>query len=128
MNTTTIKNMASTLTEEQCQAFWPLVNSRNIISELYAVSKVTDIYENVTPDDLRELGRVIIGQFEDDSCEAVAQMREAFTSRTHTVQSLIRFRVGNFAEFDFIKKYLPKHTLQKLAWGAISAQINNNNH
>lgn len=126
-NTTTIKDMSSTLTPEQVEAFWPLVSSRNIISELYAVGAVTGIYDDVTPDDIRDLSRAILKQFEDDAYEAVAQLKEAFTSRTHTVQALIRFRVGKYAEFDFVKRHLPVHTMQKLAWGVISSQLSNLN-
>jgi hypothetical protein len=125
-NTTTIKDMAATLTQEQVEAFWPLVSSKAIVSELYAVNAITGIYDDVTPDDVRDLTRVLIKQFEDDTCECVSQLREALMSRTQTVQFLIRFRVGNYAEFSFIKKYLPKQTLQKLAWNAVTNQINNN--
>jgi hypothetical protein len=118
-----IKDMASTLTEAQVEAFWPLVSSSSILSELYAVSAVTGIYDTVTPDDVRELTRTILAQFGDDSQQCLSQLREAMTSRTHTVQALIKFRVGNYAEFNFIKRHLPKHTLQKLAWNAIAKQL-----
>lgn len=117
-------NLAPTLTEAQCEAFWPLVSSSSLISELYAISAVDDIYSTVSPDDVRDLTRVILKQFEDDSQECFSQLREALLSRAHTVQSLVRFRVGKYAEFDFAKKYLPEHTLQRLVCQAIANQIN----
>lgn len=123
-----IKDMASSLTDAQVEAFWPLVSSRAIISELYAMSAIDGIYRDVTPDDVRDLTRIILDQFEDDVAECSAQLREALMSRAHTVQALIRFRVGNYAEFKFLKGLLPKHTLQKLAWTAIANQINNSNN
>lgn len=126
-NTPTVKDMSSTLTVEQVEAFWPLVSSRAIISELYALGAVTGIYDEVTPDDVRDLSRAILKQFEDDATECVSQLREALLSRTHTVQSLIKFRVGKYAEFNFIKDHLPVHILQKLAWGVISSQLSNLN-
>ena len=119
-------NIAPTLTPEQCETFWSLVNSSSLISELYAVSAVDDIYSAVTPDDVRDLTRIIIGKFEDDSAECFAQLREALLSRTHTVQALIKFRVGNYAEYAFAKKYLPEHTLQRLVCQAIYARTQQN--
>ena len=118
-NNEPFSNIAPTLTEEQCEAFWTFVRSSSLISELYAVSAVDDIYSAVTPDDVRDLTRVILKQFEDDSQECFTQLREALLSRAHTVQSLIKFRVGNFAEFEFAKKYLPEHTLQRLVCQAL---------
>lgn len=123
MNSTAkIKDVSSTLTEEQIEAFWPRVESSSIISELYAVSAVDNIYGRVTPDEIRDLTRIILDQYEDDTCECCEKLREALLSRTHTVQALIKFRVGNYAEFDFVKSLLPKHTLQRLVWNAITIQ------
>ncbi len=119
-------NLAPTFTPEQCEAFWTFVRSSSLISELYAVSAVDDIYSAVTPDDVRDLTRVILKQFEADSHECFAQLREALLSRTHTVQALIKFRVGNYAEYAFAKKYLPEHTLQRLVCQAIYASTQQN--
>lgn len=126
-STTTIKDMSATLTPEQVEAFWPLVSSRSIVSELYANSAIHNIWDDVTPDDIRDLAKAIIKEFDDDDGESVSRLGEAMTSRTHTVQALIRFRVGRYAEFAFIKRHLPMHKMQQLAWGVISSQLQNLN-
>lgn len=122
-----LSNIASTLTEEQCEAFWPMVSSSAQIRELYAVNAYTAIYDAVTPDDVRDLIHTILNKFADDNQRCAARVLKAIMSRTHTVQALIEYRVGNYAEFDFIKHHLPMHTLQKMVCQAIYEHTISNN-
>lgn len=122
-----LDKIASTLTEEQCEAFWPMVSSSAQIRELYAVDAYGAIYDAVTPDDVRALIRAILNKFADDNQRCVARAHLAIMSRAHMVQALIEYRVGNYAKFEFAKRHLPMHTLQKLVCQAIYERTISNN-
>lgn len=122
-----LDKIASTLTEEQCEAFWSMVSSSAQIRELYAADAYGAIYDAVTPDDVRALIRAILDKFADDDQRCVARVHMAIMSRAHMVQALIEYRVGNYAEFEFVKRHLPMSTLQKLVCQAIYEHSLGNN-
>lgn len=119
----TIENMAHTLSPVQVEACWEFVPSSEILMALGRAGNSIEAAKNVTADDCRRLVEVITKQFCDDQKECLKQLKQAFFLGTDVLRSCIKFRVGNYAEYDFIKRYVPEHMLQQLVWEAITRRM-----